>query len=181
MNPRFGNLDVVPALSRPDLLAEPTMEVIKRLSNPTDFGVAEIDPAFSDTAAFCERYRVEPSQAANCVVIKATRGDRTWFAACMVLRTMKADVNGLARRHLDARKASFAPMEEAVSETNMEYGGITPIGLPTDWSVLIDKAVAGSERLIIGSGIRKSKIIVSGKTLATFPNAVVLEGLGFKK
>lgn len=60
----------------------------------------------------------------------------------------------------------------------MEYGAITPIGLPASWPILINKAVADSEQVIIGSGLRKSKLAISGKTLASLPNTQILEGLG---
>ena len=121
------------------------------------------------------------NQAANCVVLEAKRADRNWFAACVVFGNTRADVNGLARKTLDARKVSFAPMEQAVAQTGMEYGAITPIGLPSDWSILIDKAVADSNYVIIGSGIRKSKLAVPGSFLASLPNVQVLDGLGQQK
>ena len=70
--------------------------------------------------------------------------------------------------------ASFAPMDEATSQTQMEYGGITPIGLPADWPVLIDEAVAASGLVVIGSGIRGSKILIAGATVAAVPAAVNL-------
>ena len=54
------------------------------------------------------------------------------LAACLILATTRADVNGFVKRHLDVRKASFLPMERAVELTGMEYGGITPIGLPPE-------------------------------------------------
>jgi len=175
----LGTLTIIPVLERLDLVSEPTAAFLRSSPGITEAcGVTEIDPTMSDTAAFCEKYQVGPEQCANCVVVKATRGDKVWYAACMILGNAKADVNGLARRHLGARKVSFAPMEEAVALTGMEYGGITPVGLPADWPILVDGAVAASERVIIGSGIRKSKLIVSGKLLASFSGAVVLEGLG---
>jgi prolyl-tRNA editing enzyme YbaK/EbsC (Cys-tRNA(Pro) deacylase) len=96
----------------------------------------------------------------------------------MVLATTRADVNGLVRRHLEARRASFAPLEEAVAETGMEYGGITPIGLPATWPLLVDAAVAASPRVVVGSGLRRSKLTLPGKALSDLPNAVVLDGLG---
>lgn len=178
MNP-LDTLAITPVLEHLNLVSEPTAAFLRnspRLGEAC--GVTEIDPAMSDTAAFCEKYQIGPEQCANCVVVKATRGDKVWYAACMVLGNARADVNGLARRHLGARKVSFAPMEEAVALTGMEYGGITPIGLPADWPILVDGAVAASGQVIIGSGIRKSKLIVSGKSLANLPGAVVLEGLG---
>ena len=96
----------------------------------------------------------------------------------MVLATTRADVNGVARRTLQAKKASFAPMDAAVAETGMEYGGITPLGLPEGWPVLVDGAVAATDRVVVGSGVRRSKLLLPGKLLAALPGAVVLDGLG---
>ena len=75
------------------------------------------------------------------------------------------------------RKASFAPADVAVAETGMEYGGITPIGLPAAWPILVDAAAAATPAVIIGSGVRRSKLALTGQTLATLPGAVVVEGL----
>ena len=173
----MGKLDIEPALARADLLAAPVAEALAALDGtlPADaVGVAEIDPELADTAAFCERYGVSPDVSANCVVITGRREGQVRYAACVVLATTRADVNGVARRELDVRKASFAPVDEAVAATGMEYGGITPIGLPADWPLLIDESVATHERLIIGSGIRGSKLLVPGAFLAALPNAQVL-------
>ncbi len=117
------------------------------------------------------------NQVANCVILEAKRADKVWLAACVILGSTRADVNGLARRTLDARKVSFAPMEKAVTESKMEYGAITPIGLPETWSILVDKAVTDSEYVIIGSGIRKSKLAIPGSLFASVVNAQILNGL----
>ncbi|MGH8889568.1 MAG: YbaK/EbsC family protein [Acidothermaceae bacterium] len=175
-----ARLSGVPALSRTDLLAAPVVEALQAL--PTDAAsrifVAEIDPALADTAAFCDRYGVLLAESANCVVVSGRRAEVTKLAACVVLATTRADVNSLVRRHLDVRKISFAAMDVAVSESQMEYGGITPIGLPFDWPLLVDRAVVEAGPVVVGSGLRKSKIIVSGELLATLPNADVLDALG---
>ena len=133
------------------------------------------DPALADTAAFCAAYDVALSASANCVVVAAKRGGDVRYAACMVLATTRADVNGVVRRHLEARKASFAAMDDAVRLTGMEYGGITPVGLPADWPVLVDAAVVAAGDVIIGSGIRGSKLELPGQALADLPTAEVLE------
>jgi prolyl-tRNA editing enzyme YbaK/EbsC (Cys-tRNA(Pro) deacylase) len=99
------------------------------------------------------------------------------MAACMVLATTRADVNGVVRRRLDARKASFAAMDVAVAETGMEYGGITPIGLPAGWPILVDAAVAAAGDVVIGSGVRRSKLVLPGKALGDLPGAEVIDGL----
>jgi prolyl-tRNA editing enzyme YbaK/EbsC (Cys-tRNA(Pro) deacylase) len=171
------NLDLGPALERPELLADPVRAALQGWKRGGDVRVAPIDPDLADTAAFCAAYDVALAQSANCVVVAGKRGGEIRYAACMVLATTRADVNGVVRRHLDARKASFAPMDEAVALTGMEYGGITPIGLPEGWPVLVDAAVVAAGPVVIGSGIRGSKLELPGEALADLPGAVVLDGL----
>jgi len=135
----FGTLTAVPALARPDLLAKPVLLALEQLGlDAALVGVVEIDPALADTAEFCAAYGSPMGGSANCVVVAGRRGADTRYAACLVLATTRADVNGLVRRRLDARKASFAPMDDAVALTGMEYGGITPVGLPAEWPLLVD-------------------------------------------
>jgi prolyl-tRNA editing enzyme YbaK/EbsC (Cys-tRNA(Pro) deacylase) len=180
MGARIGILDAVPALTRPDLLAAPVAAALANWPDglAAEVAVAEIDPELADTAAFCARYQVALAESANCVVVEGRRGGESSYAACVVLATTRADVNGLVRRHLGARKASFAPMDYAVAETGMEYGGITPVGLPASWPILVDAAVVAAGPVVIGSGLRRSKLIIAGATLAGLPAAVVLDGLG---
>ncbi|MEV2265786.1 YbaK/EbsC family protein [Nonomuraea africana] len=162
----------VPALDRIDLLAEPVARAVREMEE--EVRVAEIDPELADTAAFCERYGVALDASANCVVVAGRRGGEVRYAACMVLATTKADVNGVIRRRLDARKISFAPMDDAVSLTGMEYGGITPLGLPDDWPILVDSRVAAHPEVVIGSGVRRSKLALRGAALAGLKAAEVL-------
>ena len=174
----LGVLDAHPALSRPDLLAAPVVARLEDMAaDAANVLVAEIDPELADTAAFCDRYDVSLDVSANCVVIAARRGDTTRYAACVVLATTRADVNGVVRRHLDARKASFAPMDDAVARTGMEYGGITPVGLPADWPILIDRRVVDAGVVVVGSGVRRSKLALPGAALAKLPGAEVIDGL----
>jgi prolyl-tRNA editing enzyme YbaK/EbsC (Cys-tRNA(Pro) deacylase) len=171
-------LALEPALTQPGLLAPPVAAALRAWPAAEEIRVAAIDPALADTAAFCERYGVPPEESANCVVIAAKRGGETSFAACVVTATTRADVNGLVRRHLGARKASFGPVDVVTSLTGMEYGGITPIGLPAEWPVLVDAAVVKLGSAVVGSGIRGSKLWLPGRLLAELPAAEVLPGLG---
>src|SRR5215218_912572 len=174
--PRLGTLEWLPAAEHPQLLAPSVATALGGLTGPA--WVARIDDDLADTAAFTEAYGVPPEASANCVVVAARRAGATTMAACLVLATTRADVNGLVRRHLGARKASFAPQDVAVAESGMAYGGITPIGLPPSWPVLVDAAVAAAHLVVIGSGTRGSKIAVPGAVLASLPMAEVLDGLG---
>jgi prolyl-tRNA editing enzyme YbaK/EbsC (Cys-tRNA(Pro) deacylase) len=174
--PVLGTLPWRPAADHPELLGAPVAAALPSLAGPV--WVAEIDDDLADTAAFTEAYSVPADASANCVVVAARRAGQTTLAACVVLATTRADVNGLVRRHLDARKASFAPQDVAVAESGMAYGGITPVGLPAGWPVLVDAAVARADYVVIGSGTRGSKLAVPGTQLARLPGAQVLEGLG---
>jgi prolyl-tRNA editing enzyme YbaK/EbsC (Cys-tRNA(Pro) deacylase) len=176
----LGTLRAEPALDRLDLLADPVAAVLKSLdpAAAAGVGVAAIDPELADTAAFCAAYGVLMDESANCVVVAGRRGDVVRYAACLVLANTRADVNGLVRRRLDARKASFAPMADAVALTGMEYGGITPLGLPDGWPLLVDAAVAAAPAVVVGSGLRGSKLALPGALAAALPGAEVVEGLG---
>lgn len=167
-----------PALSRPDLLAPPVAEALRTLPWADQVRVAEIDPSLSDTAQFCDAYGIALEESVNCVVIVAKRGGDVTYAACMVAATTRANVNGLVRQHLGARKASFGPVDVVTSMTGMEYGGITPIGLPASWPVLVDDLVAKAPSVVIGAGIRGAKLWLPGGLLAELPSAEILPGLG---
>jgi prolyl-tRNA editing enzyme YbaK/EbsC (Cys-tRNA(Pro) deacylase) len=178
----MGSLKLEPAVSRLDLLAAPVAAALQvwPAEAPIDGDqvmVAPIDPDLADTAAFCKAYGVALEESANCVVVAGRREGITRYAAGVVLATTRADVNGMVRKHLDVRKASFLPMDEAVRLTGMEYGGITPIGLPQDWPVLVDARVVAMPHVIIGSGVRHSKIAIAGPALGALPGAQVIDGL----
>lgn len=158
----------MPAADHPELLAPPVAAAVGEVGGAL---VAAIDADLADTAAFCDAYDVALGASANCVVVAGRRGGETRYAAVMVLATDRADVNGVVRRHLDARKISFAPHDEAVGLTGMEFGGITPVGLPDGWPVLVDDAVVEAGEVVIGSGTRGGKLLVTGVDLLALPGA----------
>lgn len=167
-----GTLTWTPAAEATDLLAGPVAAAVAATPSAR---VATIDPDLADTAAFCEAYGSPPEHSANCVVVAGKRAGEVRYAAVLLLATDRADINGVVRRHLDVRKISFAPMEQAVELTGMEYGGITPVGLPEDWPVLVDERVLAAGDVVIGSGVRASKLVVAAADLAALPGAVVLD------
>ncbi|MBA2812820.1 YbaK/EbsC family protein [Streptomyces sp. KM273126] len=183
MRAPIGHFDhAAPAPDSLDDLTAPVAEAVRNWSGsvPVDQIVyVDTDPEWADTAVFVQHYGQELlEQSANCVVVAGKRGGESTLAACVVLSTTRVDVNGAVRRQLGARKASFTPMDTATGETGMEYGGITPIGLPGLWPVLVDSAVVDLPYVLVGSGRRRGKLLVPGKAFAELPNAVVLEGLG---
>jgi prolyl-tRNA editing enzyme YbaK/EbsC (Cys-tRNA(Pro) deacylase) len=146
--------------------------------------VAAIDPDLADTAALTAAYGLPLETSANCVVVSGRRAGEERIAAAVVLATTRADVNNAVKRLLDVRKASFLSTDRATAESAMEYGGITPVGLPPQWRVLIDSRVvvadpgaAGHPAVIIGSGVRGSKLSLPGTVLGHLPGAEVVDDL----
>lgn len=103
--------------------------------------------------------------------------ERIDLLAPSVLATTRADVNKSVKQRLDVRTASFLAMERAVESTGMEYGGITPVGLPAGWPVFVDRRVAEMPVIVIGSGVRRSKLLLPGALLARFPQVEVVDAL----
>ena len=55
-------LSFAPALSSPSLLAPPVYAALREWPGAAEIRVAAINPALSDTGAFCERYGVAPEE-----------------------------------------------------------------------------------------------------------------------
>lgn len=176
--PQVGSLVSLPALEHPELLAAPVVAGLAAWPGAEGIAVVEIDPAMADTAAMSEAYEVPMSIGANCVLVAGRRDGEERIAACLVRADTRADVNNLVKRALDVRKCSFLPMDRAVEESGMEYGGITPVGLPAGWRVLVDSKVLDIEATIIGSGVRRSKLLVPGALFASMPRAEIVDDLG---
>jgi prolyl-tRNA editing enzyme YbaK/EbsC (Cys-tRNA(Pro) deacylase) len=179
---RLGSLTWVRALSRTDLLAPAVAAGLTSWAeaDPIAAGqvrVAAIDPDLADTAEMTAAYDLLLEDSVNCVLVAGRREGTERVAAVAVRATTRADVNGVVRRVLDVRKASFWPVDRAVAEAAMEYGGITPIGLPASWRLLVDPLVL-ERTAIMGSGVRRSKVVMPGELLARLPGAEVLPGLG---
>lgn len=176
--PTLGTLVGLPVADRPDLLAGPVTRSLADWPHAGDAGVVEIDPELADTAACSAAYDLPLEAGANCVVIAGKREGVERVAACVVPADKRADVNALVKRMLDVRKCSFMALDRAVAESAMEYGGITPVGLPTEWRVLVDRSLLDVPVVVIGSGVRRSKILLPGRLLAELPRAEVVTDLG---
>lgn len=169
-----GTLTWKPLLDCLDLVARPVASAARAGALPSA-QVAAIDGSLADTAEFCAAYDVALEACANCVVVHGRRGEDVTDAAVLVLGTDRADVNRTVRKHLGVRKISFADQSVTEEATDMTSGGITPLGLPEDWSVLVDQRVADAEAVVIGGGVREAKILVPGPELAALDAAEVLD------
>ena len=140
------------------------------------YEVVEIDPDFADTAAFCERYGVDPADSANAIVVVG-KSDPRQYACCVVLATTRLDVNGAVRHRFGVRKASFASAEETVELTGMRIGGVTPFALPPTLPVWVDERVMDRASVVLGGGSRSLKIRVSPEVFRHLPGVEVVADL----
>ncbi|RFA10162.1 hypothetical protein B7R54_13785 [Subtercola boreus] len=174
----LGSLRSVPVGGRPDLVSPEVAAALEALGLGEEVGVVEIDPELSDTAATQAAYDLPEDALANCVIVSGRREGEQRIAACLVLATTRADVNNTVKRRLDVRKASFLAREDAVTLTGMEFGAITPIGLPAGWPVFVDRAVLDAPLIVIGSGLRRTKLLLAGSSLTSIPGVEIIDGLG---
>lgn len=141
-----------------------------------EFTVMACEPAFADTAAFCDRYGIPPEDSANSIIV-ASRRPPGRVAVCIALATTRLDVNRAVRDALGVKKLSFADPGLTTELSGMEIGGVTPFGLPSHLAVLVDDAVMRRDRIVLGGGNRSSKVLVAPAALLTIPTVRVVEGL----
>ncbi len=142
------------------------------------YEVIEIDPQFSDTAMFCERYGFPAEQTCNTILVASRKGPKK-RAACVVLAHTRLDVNKRVRGLLGVPKASFASAEEMTELTGMQVGGLTPLALPAELPLYVDERVMRAEWIILGGGGRSIKIKVAPAILREL-GAQVIEGLALE-
>ena len=143
------------------------------------YELISIDPAFADTAAFCERYGVPPEHAANTIIV-ASKKEPKQFCACVVTATTRLDVNHAVRKLMGASKVSFANAEETKALTGMLIGGVTVFALPPALPIYVDERVMVREWIILGGGSRSAKIRVSPEIFRRVLNASVVSGLAIE-
>ena len=129
---------------------------------------------FSDTENFCNHYGFDIEDSCNAILIKAKKPEEFYAMFC-VLGANRLDVNHKAKEAMGAKRVSFASRDEAELVTEQIYGGISPLGLPENIKVFIDKNVIEREKLFIGAGNRVSKFFLSPETLIKLSNAEVLD------
>ncbi|WP_350258354.1 YbaK/EbsC family protein [Scrofimicrobium sp. R131] len=179
--PGTGTLELVPVWDELDLVAAPVRAALLayRETRPDlaeQIFVAPVPPEAADTEALTSAFDLDPALSVNCILVGGKRAGEQRIAACNIRATTNADVNSVVRRLLDVRKASFLARDLAVEQSGMEYGAITPVGIPTTWRLLVDQR-ASEGWACIGSGVRHSKLVLPGQVLATLPGSEVIEGL----
>ena len=145
----------------PDSNSSSTTSVLETVANlGLPHEVIEIDPAYADTTAFCEKYGFPMEQSGNTIVV-ASKKEPKVYVACVVLATTRLDVNKRVRKLMGVSKASFASAEEMNALTGMEVGGVTPFSLPEGMPLYVDSRLMELEWIILGGGGRDRKLKIT--------------------
>jgi prolyl-tRNA editing enzyme YbaK/EbsC (Cys-tRNA(Pro) deacylase) len=140
------------------------------------YEIIDCDPDLADTAAFCEAYGYSPEDSANTILVIG-KSNPPIYVACVLLATTKLDVNHVVKERLGVRRASFADRDTTLALTGMAIGGVTPLGLPHDLPIWIDRRVTLRSRVVLGGGSRRRKIVASPELVTSLPTAEVVDGL----
>ena len=140
------------------------------------YEMIEIDPAFADTAQFCEKYGFPAEQSANTIIV-ATKKEPKQYSASVVRATARLDVNHCVKQLMGNTRVSFAPSEETAALTGMMIGGVTALALPEGIPVFIDPGLMSLDYIILGGGSRSKKVKVAPQVLERIPGAQVIDGL----
>ena len=159
------------------MIEERVVHTLDSLGVP--YELMQIDPAFADTAACCEKYGLPLDSAGNTIVVASKKEPRK-FGACVVKATTRLDVNHAVRALLGTSKVSFASAEETMTLTGMMIGGVTVFALPPDLPIYVDDKLMEREWVILGSGSRSSKIKIAPDVFRRIPNATIVPNLAFE-
>ena len=138
--------------------------------------VVRIDPAYADTAQFCERYGFPMEQSANTIIVGSKKEPRQ-YAACVVKATSRLDVNHAVRKLMGVSRLSFATAEETRALTGMMIGGVTVFALPDGLPIYVDEGLMACPWIILGGGSRSTKVKIAPEVFTRLPGAQVVAGL----
>ncbi len=162
-------------MSADDAIEAAVRQRVDGLATP-GVDIVDCDPELADTAAFCAAYGYALEDSANAIVVIG-KSDPPRFALCVVLANTRLDVNKAVRARLGTRKASFAPADTTTALTGMTIGGVTPFAVPHDLPIWVDAAVVQRERIVVGGGSRRCKVVGPPAMLLELAGVEVVDGL----
>lgn len=149
-------------------------QVLDGLAIP--YELIPIDAAFADTASFCEHYGFPSDHSANTIIVGSKKEPKQ-YCACLVLASMRLDVNHAVRRLMGASRVSFASADDTIALTGMMIGGVTVLALPADLPIYIDAPIMQLDYVILGGGSRSLKIKISPEALKRLAHAHIVPAL----
>ncbi len=176
----IGKLNFKPIIDNIDLVPKCIYNYVLNFNDESQknkFLVTEIDPNYADGEMLCSYYDIDKKYGYNCLIVECKRNETIKYCALLVPIGYQYNMGSVVRKYTNSRVVSVAPLEYVLNTTNMEYGSITPIGLPSDWEILVDSKIIENDYVIVGGGLKKSKILLPTSLLLSLDNVKVIEGL----
>ncbi len=176
---KIGNLEFSPIIENKNIVPRCIYDFVSNWNNEekNNILVAKINPEFADGNKLCEQYDINKKIGFNCLIVECKRNDIVKYCALVVPIGYKYNMGSVVRKYTNSRVVSVASLEYVLEKTGMEYGSITPIGLPNDWMILVDPLIKEQEQIIIGGGLVTSKISLPTELFLKLPNVQILEGI----
>ena len=176
----IGKLQFNPIIENQNLVPSCIYNFVSKWNDEIEknkFLVAEINPDFADGNKLCDEYNIDKKIGFNCLIVECKRNETIKYCALIVPVGYKYNMGSVVRKYTNSRVVSVAPLEYVLDKTKMEFGSITPIGLPDDWHILVDPLIKEQENIIIGGGLVKSKISLPTELFLKLPNVEVVDGI----
>ena len=123
-----------------------------------NYEIMDIDPKYSDTKEFCEKYSINPENAINSLLI-TSKNAIPKYVMTVIQATRRIDVNHKLKNLTGFKRLSFADSEKTKNITGMELGAVTPFGLQEmNISLYVDAPIMNLDYIILGGGVRSQKI-----------------------
>lgn len=180
---KIGKLQFVSIIDNKDLVPECIFDFIDKNFDSNEkrsILAANINPDYADGKKLCEIYSIDETMGFNCLIVECKRNEEKKYCALVAPIGYKYNMSSTVRKYTNSRMVSVAPLEYVLEKTGMEYGSITPIGLPVEWEILIDPLIKEQERIIVGGGLAKSKIMIPMDLFLNMPNVKILDNLAKK-
>lgn len=170
-------LEFVSVASHPEYVAPKMLSFLKSHELTDKIQVAQIDPQYADGEKLSEAYGVDINQELNCLAFAGKRDGQIRYAAVVVPYGKRVNSGAVLKHAMNATKPSLANLDDVIAITCMEFGSITPVGLPDDWQVLIDSSVKELDEVIIGGGHVDAKFKTKPQILTQLPHAKFVDQL----
>lgn len=174
------NLEFKPIIDNKHLVPSCIYDFVsnwKEDSEKSKFLVAGILPEEADGHILCEHYNIKEECGYNCLIVECKRNDIIKYYALMVPVGYRYNMGSVVRKYTNSRTVSVADLNYVLKETGMEYGSITPIGLPNEWKILVDSTILKQKQIVIGGGFVKSKISLPVNLFLKMPNVEIVDGI----